>query len=214
MNEKDWLACEDPDQMLEFLRGMASDRKLRLFAVACCYRVSPYIPSERNIEAIEVLERFADGLANDKERKYVHGWNRILAISNAASPSVTEAAYYAAGAASAIYASATVHDSTNATWHTSERAERVEQARLLRDLFGSFPLRPVTLDPITLRWNSGTVLKLAEQIYEKRRFTDLPILADALEEAGCQDTAILEHCRGPGPHVRGCWALDLILGKE
>jgi hypothetical protein len=71
-------------------------------------------------------------------------------------------------------------------------------------------LRPVTLDPSLL---SDTVMKMATAIYSERAWDRLPILADALEEAGCTDVAILEHCRGPGPHVRGCWVVDLILGK-
>jgi hypothetical protein len=57
-------------------------------------------------------------------------------------------------------------------------------------------------------------VQLARSLYEERRFEDMPVLADALEEAGCQDAAVLEHCRGPGPHVRGCWVLDVVLGKE
>jgi hypothetical protein len=65
-----------------------------------------------------------------------------------------------------------------------------------------------------LTWNDGIVIKLAQAIYEERAFDRLPILADALEEAGCSDTEILAHCRGPGPHVRGCWVVDLLLGKE
>jgi hypothetical protein len=70
------------------------------------------------------------------------------------------------------------------------------------------------INPIWLRWNDGTVVKLAQSIYDERRFTDLPILADALEDAGCADADILAHCRGPGPHVRGCWVVDLLLGKS
>jgi hypothetical protein len=63
-------------------------------------------------------------------------------------------------------------------------------------------------------WNDGAVVKLAESIYTERAFDRLPILADALEDAGCTDAAVLDHCRGPGPHVRGCWVVDLVLGKE
>ena len=83
----------------------------------------------------------------------------------------------------------------------------------LRDIFGN-PFRPVTLDHAWLRWNDGAAVAIAQRIYDERRFQDLPILADALEEAGCTSGDILEHCRGPGPHVRGCWVVDLVLGKE
>jgi hypothetical protein len=75
------------------------------------------------------------------------------------------------------------------------------------------PFRPASLDPGWLAWNDGTVVKLARSIYEERAFDRLPILADALEEAGCTDADMLAHCRGPGPHVRGCWVVDTLLGK-
>ena len=84
--------------------------------------------------------------------------------------------------------------------------------RFLRDIFAN-PFRHAQLDPTWLHWNAGTIVKLAQTIYDDRHFDDLPILADALEEAGCTEPAILEHCRGPGPHVRGCWVVDLLLGK-
>jgi hypothetical protein len=80
----------------------------------------------------------------------------------------------------------------------------------VHDIFGN-PFRRVTLDP---SWLTSDVVALARAAYEERAFDRLPILADALEDAGCTDAAILSHCRGPGPHVRGCWVVDLILGKE
>ena len=92
------------------------------------------------------------------------------------------------------------------------RVERRAQAELVHDIFGN-PFRPATIDPKWLAWNDGTVPKLAQTIYDDRRFDLLPILADALEEAGCDDAGILAHCRGTGPHARGCWVVDLILGK-
>jgi hypothetical protein len=87
------------------------------------------------------------------------------------------------------------------------------RANLLRDIFGN-PFRPATLDPAWLRWNDDAIPKLAQAIYDERSFDRLPVLADALEDAGCTDAEILKHCRQPGPHVRGCWVVDLLLGKE
>jgi hypothetical protein len=84
---------------------------------------------------------------------------------------------------------------------------------LLHDCLGN-PFRPFALDPALGRWSDGTVSRIAQAIYDDRAFDHLPILADALEEAGCTDAEILGHCRSEGPHVRGCWAIDLILGKE
>ena len=84
---------------------------------------------------------------------------------------------------------------------------------LVRDIFGN-PFRLPTIAPDWLSRNNGAIPKLAQMIYDDRRHDIMPILGDALEDAGCTDAQILEHCRGPGPHVRGCWVVDLILGKE
>jgi hypothetical protein len=91
------------------------------------------------------------------------------------------------------------------------QAEQGAQVILVRDLFNPFHARAA--DHAWLAWNDGTLPKLAQVIYDERRFDSLPIIADALEEAGCTHAAILAHCRGPGPHVRGCWVVDLLLGK-
>jgi hypothetical protein len=85
------------------------------------------------------------------------------------------------------------------------------QCDLLRDVFGPDPFRPVPVDP---RWLTADVIGLARAIYEDREASLLPILADALEETGCGDAAILGHCRRPGEHVRGCWVVDQLTGRE
>ncbi|MDY3560575.1 hypothetical protein R5W23_001819 [Gemmata sp. JC673] len=82
-------------------------------------------------------------------------------------------------------------------------------ASLTRDIFGN-PFRPVTFSPF---WRTDTALSLARQMYESRDFSAMPILADALQDAGCDSPEVLDHCRGDGPHVRGCWVVDLVLGK-
>jgi hypothetical protein len=91
-----------------------------------------------------------------------------------------------------------------------QTAELSAQADLLRDIFGN-PFRPVTLSP---SWRTSTAMSLARQMYESREFGAMPILADALQDAGCDSDEVLKHCRGPGPHVRGCWVVDLVLDKE
>jgi hypothetical protein len=82
--------------------------------------------------------------------------------------------------------------------------------KLLRDIFGN-PFRPVVFDPA---WLTPTVVALTNGIYSERAFDRMPILADALEEAGCDNAEVLLHCRGDGPHVKGCWVVDAVLGKE
>jgi hypothetical protein len=94
----------------------------------------------------------------------------------------------------------------------ARRAEGRRQAHLLRDLVGLLPFVPVEVDPGWLVWDGGLVPKLARALYDEGRFEDLPVLADALEDAGCDSRPLLRHCREPGHHVRGCWAVDLVLG--
>lgn len=92
----------------------------------------------------------------------------------------------------------------------AEDAEREVQAQLLRCIFGN-PFRPITLDP---SWLTPTVVSLTNQMYDSRDFSAMSILADALQDANCDNQDVLNHCRGPGPHVRGCWVLDLLTNRE
>ena len=104
-------------------------------------------------------------------------------------------------------------DLLDASWVVRVRVggqEARTQVGLLRCIFGN-PFRPVAVDPA---WRTTTVVQLAQGVYNDRAFDWLAILADALEEAGCTNADILGHLRGPGPHVRGCWVVDLVLGKE
>jgi hypothetical protein len=90
--------------------------------------------------------------------------------------------------------------------------QAAQQIHLIREIVGN-PFRRPTVQQAWLRWNDGTVPRIAQGIYEERAFDRLPILHDALLDAGCDNEDILAHCRGAGPHVRGCWALDLLLAK-
>jgi hypothetical protein len=92
-------------------------------------------------------------------------------------------------------------------------SEQAHQCILLRDIFGN-PFQSVLIDPSWAAWNEGTVVKLAQGIYDERAFDRLPALADALEEAGCHDPDILDHGRQPGQHVRGCWVVDVLTGRN
>lgn len=126
-----------------------------------------------------------------------------------------------ATASAAAYASANAdrssagpHAPGSPAWQAAvAQAERLQLA-ILCDIFGPRPFRLVTINPAWLAWQSGTVAKLAQGIYRERAFDRLPILAEALEEAGCDNADILAHCRRVGPHVRGCWVVDLLLGKD
>jgi hypothetical protein len=207
MDEREWLTCTDPEPLLQYLQGKASDRKLRLFAVACCWRRRDILTDAPSRAAVEAAERFADGLASRAELRRLGRPRNVglyLGAYDAAYPDAAKAAREASASAAEL---------ASLIYPRRERPERRVQARLLRDIFGN-PFRPATLDPAWLAWGGGTARKLAETIYDKRRFRNLPILADVLEEAGCTDAEILGHLRGPGPHVRGCFAVDTILGRS
>jgi hypothetical protein len=220
MTEAEWLSCDDPEKMLEFLRGKASDRKLRLFAVACCRRVSHLA----GLPEVAVAERAADGLVTEDEladarSESARGYEQSVGQFSHAPPPAYILAEGAALAATSSSATAAAAAAAQAATFAGG-GEPPAQAVLLRDMFGT-PFRPVPIDPAWLAWNDGTVVKLAQAAYENHDLpsghldlTRLAVLADALEDAGCPDPDLLGHLRGPGPHVRGCFVIDLLLGKE
>jgi hypothetical protein len=215
MTEEEWQACTDPMRMLSSLRGKAGDRLLRLFAVACCRRIWDLLDT-RGRKAVELGERLAEGHSIFNESIPVWEWEASSAGEVAAFGTVKLEAAEAADVA-ADYAAEAVGELALRTKVLPERvrhvvAERLLQSALLRCIFG--PFRPVAPEAVWLAWNDGTIPKLAQAIYEERAFDRLPILADALEEAGCDNAAVLAHCREPGVHDRGCWVIDLLLGRK
>jgi hypothetical protein len=205
MTEADWLACADPNLMLSTLLRVwrrPSSRKLRLFTCACCRHVPALIDAEYSLLVVETVERYADGLATREELSPVltRAWAirgpHARTLSKITPTHVEEVRSEAASMA---------HDGI---------AERSYQAAILRDVFGlrRHPLVPSAIDPA---WRTSDALLLARGIYEERAFDRMPILADALQDAGCDNEDILSHCRdATQPHVRGCWAVDLVLGKQ
>jgi hypothetical protein len=99
-------------------------------------------------------------------------------------------------------------------WWQARVAQRHAPANLIRDIFGPLPFRPISLNPAWLRWHYGLLVSMARQMYDSRDFADMPVLADALEEVGCQDQDILAHCRSGGEHVKGCYVVDALLDKN
>jgi hypothetical protein len=208
MTEAEWLEGADPQKMVHFLHGKVSDRKLRLFACAWCRCVSHSLTEEPFRNAVEVAERFTDGLASKKElaaAKKVSG----AALERNGLAGVSGPAYCGLGCAWSTTRMPVMSAALYPTWVFKEDADREQQASILRDLAGN-PFRPVTVDP---SWLTPAVVNLAQTIYEERAFDRLPILADTLEGAGCTNAEVLAHCRGRGPHVRGCWALDVLVGR-
>lgn len=239
MTEAEWWACSDPQRMLEFLGSNVSERKLRLFAVACGRHCATTVECQSTDiwEALDAAERYADGAANAKllAEASERAWRRCIvsSVHVTAGMATSAASASAKPLDSGTAARAARHAYAERQWGEAHRAARSQgqtppfderqairetaekvmgtlQARLARDIFGN-PLRPVTIDPV---WRTSTVVSLAQAIYDERAFDRLPILADALEDAGCSSREMLDHCRQPGEHVRGCWALDLILSKD
>jgi hypothetical protein len=231
MTEAEWLSGGDSQRMLEVFFGQGRNRKLRLFACACVRRVAEFVSDRRSRIALEVAERFADGDATWEELQVAHHAAREatrrfggaqhpaeFAARDAASAGAFAAAQNAARTAG--HAARTVatagefgaYDSLAAAITAMSAAEQ-DQCLILRDIMGN-PFRAPAIDPLWAHWNGATVLRLAQAIYAGRHFEDLPVLADALEEAGCQESALLVHCRGGGEHFRGCWVVDALLGKE
>jgi hypothetical protein len=238
MNEKQWLASKTVAPMVKFIRGQASDRQLRLFACACCRRIWPFMKDAIVQAAVEVGERLADDKASPDELKTARNLDpqaiRVRYLPNAAfghaANAAREVVLFGCNAASAadhcalaIFQNA--HHASRVEWAAgleeaktalqrdyakAQEGEAAAQAVLLRDIIGN-PFRPTTANSA---WLTQTVTHLAEAIYTDRAFDRLPILADALEDAGCDNAAILEHCRQPGEHARGCWVVDLILAKK
>ena len=215
MTEAEWLECADPQRMLEFLRGKASDRKLRLLAVACCRRIQRLLSDERSRSALVAAEWFADGLfASHDLLPYYHAASQAAALLASDTPGFAAAR----AAADAVRTYRPHHEvgfcraaeACSGAAATAMPKDRPAQCLLLRDIFGN-PFRPVAFSP---EWRTSTAVGIARGMYESRDFSAMPILADALQDAGCDSEDILSHCRGPGPHVRGCWVVDLVLGKE
>lgn len=233
MTEAEWFASVDPDPMVAAFTAVATPRKLRLFAAACCRRIWGAMLDPRARRAVEVAEQFADGQVKP----------RALASAHRAAAAAFEDSGYAEDDPDAD--SATVEWASRAAEHASaadpwdaldamaqaawvvangdyegrpagngsellEAAERAAQAGLVRDVFGN-PFRPVAFDQV---WRFPAAVVLASAVYESRAFDRMPALATTLEQGGCRVPELLAHCREPGPHVRGCWVVDLVLGRE
>jgi hypothetical protein len=220
MTEADWLAATDPQQMLTFLRdiGRATDRKLRLFACACCRRLGVYLDGIGK-EAVEVAEQYADGAASAEALRGAEDLAWWGADGLMYAEDHIQAAAWAAHAA--VEGNA-VRAANLAASGAGPEEQMVVLGPLVRDIFGN-PFRPPPpLAPSVLGWNDGLVFRLAKVTYEDRQLPScyldparLAVLADALLDAGCPaDAEILQHLRGEGPHWRGCWTVDLLLNKE
>lgn len=202
MTEAEWLVCNDPQLLLETVEVRATERKLRLFACGYC-RITWRHITDRHIKGlVRLTEQLAETPESEMELQAT--WQAQFAKSFLCGG---RTAYTSTAAYSSIVRRACLPEALSPR-------QRERACNLIRELVGPLFFRFVRLRPSWLAWNDGTVKKIAQAIYGERRFQYMPILGDALEDSGCDDVEMLSHCRSEGPHVRGCWVVDLILGKE
>jgi hypothetical protein len=215
MIEEEWTACSDPHRMLGFLgevmgRSKAGRRKVRLLLAACCRRVWHCFADSRGQKLIEASEFYADGSLS--YRDFRQAWNGVFEAHGRG----------AEGAHMACMASHyQIWPAARDGWPRRLAGESVlnppEKAHLTRDIFGPLLFRRLMIESCVL---TRELRALAETAYTERALPSghldadhLAILSDALEDASCTERAVLDHLRSPGPHVRGCWVVDLILAK-
>jgi hypothetical protein len=249
---EEWLSDEEWDFLFDFLGGQVqpSERKMRLFACACCRAVWTFITDTKCREAIKVAEQFADHHVSVESLRVIYAevaelaritWENThrggtISLEVALARSLAGAAvhvskekveeFFGKDAVDAVIG-LVIHSAIPAhLWGTREGDDAAEEAlapanakflHRFRCIFGN-PFQPTPIDP---GWLTPTVLSLSQAVYAERHLPSghldsarIAILADALEDAGCTDPTILSHLRGPGPHVRGCWLLDRLLGKS
>jgi hypothetical protein len=232
MTEPEWEECTLLKPMAELLDFPHVDKRRRwLFACACCRRIWSLMEDERSRRLIELREGNDLGLVSEEELcEAIDGASCARNEARAPFRSIpdfdahsSEAAPAWAAAAASTNSATAVHFVLNAAscvagegWKTGRKQEEAALCALLRDIFGN-PFRSVSINP---RWRTPTVTSLAEAAYLERQLpsgelhpTRLAVLADALEEADA-DASLLDHLRGPGPHVRGCWVVDCLTGRE
>jgi hypothetical protein len=218
VKEAEWLVATEVRHMLSAVRHRLSTRKVRLLACACCRRAWPLLSSERSRRAVALAERFADGLVPH---------DRLQAAYSDALKAVQErrgAAEAAAATVAALTADVGLGD-RGKPWALAAALDELSRweprpgrsnlgpgwcAGALRDSLGPLVRRRA----FESLWRTPDAVVLARRAYDDRDFAALPFLGDALEEAGCDDGELLEHCRTGGGHGRGCWVVDLVLGKE
>jgi hypothetical protein len=202
MTEEEWLASEDAANMLRFVVSAASDRQLRLFACAVCRKIG-FRLSEAGERAVEVAEAFADGQGDE--------WD--LTVADEVFETQLQSGHSLQMGYQRLAGICLLADIANRHGLTflADRSTHFTGSALLRDIFGN-PFRSIPLVP---EWRTDTAVILAQEMYESRDFSAMPILADALQDAGCDNPDVLSHCRDTSlTHGRGCWVVDLVLNKS
>ncbi|VTT97136.1 Uncharacterized protein OS=Singulisphaera acidiphila (strain ATCC BAA-1392 / DSM 18658 / VKM B-2454 / MOB10) GN=Sinac_1679 PE=4 SV=1 [Gemmataceae bacterium] len=237
MTEAEWLACKDARDLVTSGACPASPRKLRLLAVACCRCSRRLLQNPEYRRALDLAEQYADGLVGQEALIEAHRKANGLAC-RLYPEAEAEREIRRAAEATAIANVVNPGDdpASDAIWQLSRACQRGIDARMValaHDILGN-PFRRVERnapwvaevramigdavyrcqDAFNPAWLSSDVLALAQGIYDERAFDRMPVLADALQDAGCENVGVLNHCRdASATHVRGCWVVDLALDK-
>jgi hypothetical protein len=213
--EAEWADCQEPRRMIKVVQNRGSERKQRLAIVAAARLFWDQLPVGEMREAVEACEGRADGVVGqetlDDYRRRFYGYVLRDAPPGQRQWDENPALRSAFG----LVLATTCPGSTlrtlagNKHWRTGAEPRDEQVSDIIRDIFGN-PFRPVRLDA---SWRTSTAVALASRMYDSRDFSAMPILADALQDAGCENADVLAHCYSEGPHVRGCWVVDLVLGK-
>jgi hypothetical protein len=222
MKEAEWLACGDPERMINHLPGRRGyARKLLLLGCACCRLVWDQMPDERCREAVRTAEQFADGEVDEVQFTQATAAAGRAVTELQESGTADEVSLNIAFAAAGLQhlldrggyrAAGYVERRTNYVdpLDPDRAVYREQHVALILDIFAVLYLTPD--HEIAPEWLTTDVVALAEGIYEEWAFDRMPILADALQDAGCDSEEVLKHCRDTAlTHVRGCWVLDTIL---
>lgn len=221
MTEAEWINCDEPGPMLALLKGKISDRKAYLFATAAFQLFARLLPDSKQRRGVQLLEQIAEGTATSQFVSHVAAEvfratpysTEITGVNRPDDPYMIARMLHGAIARSTVVGAGAraVACAVMATNFLADEAmTQAAQIVILRDIFGN-PFRHVSVNRSSL---PPALIALGQVIYEERAFDRMPELADALKAADCDDKDVLRHCRGPGPHVRGCWVVDLILGKR
>jgi hypothetical protein len=224
-----WYFSTKPVELIRLSEALLPKRlrlrKWRLYAVHCCQVIYPLLTRDAVRQALQTAEAYADGLASPEQLR--EGWLAVRqALNSTPLRSRWESALTAVLHATTVelrswdveHLSFVIEETLRgegivplkASPQSSQRellAERQRECAILRDLFN--PVLP-PIDPSWLLWEDGQIPQLAQAIYQEGRFEAMPVLADALEEAGCDEQALLDHARLPAEHFKGCWLLDAL----
>jgi len=212
MTEEEWLGAIEPYNLVTsaFLHKWTHPRAPRLLACAACRLAWNRFTDTRSQDAIEVAEQYADGKVTLKALAAAHKAARTA--YQEARPRTTDRWLCSTAADTARPRNViSAMESVVMTISGSDQATLNDVVlSMIHDVFHRRMFRPITFLP---EWRTSTVLALAQGIYDERAFDSMPILADALQDAGCSNEDILNHCRSETVHTRGCWVIDLLTGR-